>query len=54
MGLPSVHFKVVTVSGGNVRMITWKDMEQFTMLVDRDTRGNSSRVTCKGMEYKDT
>jgi hypothetical protein len=53
MGLPSVHLQVVTVIGGNIRMIRGKDMDHFIMLVDRDTRGNSSRVSCTGMEYID-
>jgi hypothetical protein len=54
MGLPSVHFQMVTVIGGNIRIITRKDMDHITRLVDRDTRGNSSRVRVTGMEYADT
>jgi hypothetical protein len=53
MGLPSVHFKVVTVIGGNIRIIRGKDMDQLTWLMDRDTWGNTSRVRLKGMEYAD-
>jgi hypothetical protein len=53
MGLPSVHFQVVTVIGGKRRIITGKDMDHFTGLMETDTRGNSSRVTNTGMEYTD-
>jgi hypothetical protein len=53
MGLPSVHIQVVTVIGGNIRIITGKDMDHFTGLVDRDTRGNTSRWRVTGMEYAD-
>jgi hypothetical protein len=54
MGLPSVHFQMVTVIGGNIRIITEKDMDHFTGQVERDTRGNTSRVRVTGMEYADT
>jgi hypothetical protein len=53
MGLPSVHILVVTVIGGNIRIITRKDMDHFTALMEGDTRGNTSRVTVTGMEYTD-
>jgi hypothetical protein len=53
MGLPSVHFQLVTVIGGNIRMVRGKDMDHITGLVNRDTRGNSSRVRVTGMEYAD-
>jgi hypothetical protein len=53
MGLPSVHFQVVTVIGGNLRIITRKDMDHITGQVDRDTRGNGSRRRVTGMEYTD-
>jgi hypothetical protein len=52
MGLPSVHFQMVTVIGGNIRIITEKDMDHSGEM-DRDTRGNSRRVTGTGMEYTD-
>jgi hypothetical protein len=54
MGLPSVHIQMVTVIGGNRRIITGKDMDHITGLMDRDTRGNTSRVRFTGMEYADT
>jgi hypothetical protein len=54
MGLPSVHIQIVAVIGGNVRIIREKDMDHITGLMDRDTRGNTSRVTVTGMEYADT
>jgi hypothetical protein len=53
MGLPSVHIQLVTVIGGNKRIITKKDMDHITGLMDRDTRGNASRVRVTGMEYAD-
>jgi hypothetical protein len=53
MGLPSVHIQVVTVIGGNARMVTTKDMDQLTGLMDRDTKGNGSTVSNTGMEYTD-
>jgi hypothetical protein len=53
MGLPSVHIQMVAVIGGNIRIITRKDMDHFTGQLDRDTRGNSSRVRIRGMEYTD-
>jgi hypothetical protein len=54
MGLPSVHFQMVRVIGGNIRIITRKDMDHFTGQVERDTRGNTSRRRVTGMEYADT
>jgi hypothetical protein len=53
MGLPSVHIQVVTVIGGNVRIITRKDMDHITGLMERDTRGKRSRRRVTGMEYTD-
>jgi acylphosphatase len=53
MGLPSVHIQLVTVIGGNIRIITGKDMDHFTGQVETDSRGNSSRVSGTGMEYAD-
>jgi hypothetical protein len=53
MGLPSVHIQMVTVIGGRIRIITRKDMDQLTGMMERDTRGNSSRVSNVGMEYTD-
>jgi hypothetical protein len=52
MGLPSVHIQVVTVIGGNIRMVRRKDMDH-TGEMDRDARGNSSRIRVTGMEYAD-
>jgi hypothetical protein len=42
---------VVTVIGGNIRMIRKKDMEHLSGLMDTDTLGKTSRVTCTGTEY---
>jgi hypothetical protein len=41
---------MVAVFGGNVRIIRRKDMDHITGMMERDTRGNSSRVTDTGME----
>ena len=53
MALLGVHFQMVTVIGGRRRITTRKDMEHSSGLMDRDTRGNSSRVRVTGMEYTD-
>jgi hypothetical protein len=53
MGLPSVHIQLVTVIGGKIRMVRRKDMDHITGLMDRDTRGNTSRRRVTGMEYTD-
>ena len=34
-------------------MVRWKDMEQFSKLMETDTLGNSCKVTNTGMEYSD-
>jgi hypothetical protein len=44
---------MVTVIGGKRRIITRKDMDHFTGLMERDTRGNTSRIRVTGMEYAD-
>jgi hypothetical protein len=53
MGLPSVHIQMVTVIGGNGRIITGKDMDHITRLMEGDSRVNTSRVTNTGTEYTD-
>ncbi len=53
MALLGVHIQLVTVIGGSTRITKRKDMEQASGRVDRDTRGNSSRVSVTGMEYTD-
>jgi hypothetical protein len=53
MGLPSVHIQMVKVIGGRIRIITRKDMDQVTGLMEGDTRGNTSRMSGTGMEYTD-
>jgi hypothetical protein len=45
--------QMATVIGGNSRLATRKDMEHISMLVERDTSGNTCRMTCTGMEYTD-
>ena len=54
MARPSVHIHLATVIGGSTRITTGKDMEHSIMLVDRDTRGNTRRLTVTSMEYADT
>ena len=51
MARPSVHFQMAPVIGGSTRITTRKDMEHTSMLVERDTRGNTRRGRCTGMEY---
>ena len=51
MALLGVHIQVATVIRGSLRMARRKDMEQSSGMMDRDTRGNSSRVSVTGTEY---
>ncbi len=53
MVLPRLHLKMVTLIGGNARMVSMKDMEHLSLLMERDTLGSGCRVTCTGMEYTD-
>jgi hypothetical protein len=53
MVLPRLQMKMVTLIGGNSRMVTRKDMEHVSMLMEADTLGSGCRVTCTGMEYTD-
>ncbi len=53
MALLGVHIQMATVIGGSRRITTRKDMEHSSGLMDRDTRGNGSRVSVTGMEYSD-
>jgi hypothetical protein len=45
--------QMVTGIGGNSRMITGKDMEHMSGLMERDISGNTCRVRSTGMEYTD-
>jgi hypothetical protein len=45
--------QLVTVIGGNSRMVTRKDMEKGRGLMETDTSGNTWIITCTGMEYSD-
>ena len=47
---PSVHIQMATVIGGTIRITRRKDMGHTSMLVDRDTRGNTRRGRNTGME----
>jgi hypothetical protein len=40
MGAESWKRQMVTVIGGNSRMVTWKDMEHMRGLMETDTSGN--------------
>ena len=53
MALPRLHMMMVALIGGNTRMITGKDMEHLSGLVETDTSGSTCRVTDTGMEYTD-
>jgi hypothetical protein len=53
MELQSLQLKMVTLIGGNTRMMRWKDMEHLSLLMETDTLGNSCRVANTGMEYSD-
>ena len=45
--------QVATVIGGNARIITRKDMEYMSGLMETDTSGNTCRVSNTAMEYTD-
>ena len=53
MGLPNVHFQMVTVIGEEIKIIKEKDMDNISGLMERVTKGNTSRVTNVDMEYTD-
>ncbi len=53
MALPSLHLMMVALIGGNRRMVTRKDMEHMSGLVEADTSVSGCRVTSTGMEYSD-
>ena len=50
---PRFTSQMATVIGGNTRMTREKDMEQLSMLMERDTSGNGCRISNTGMEYSD-
>ena len=43
----------MAVGGGNSRMVTRKDMEQWRVLMETDSSGNTVMFSCTGMEYTD-
>ncbi len=43
----------VALIGGNARMVTRKDMEHLSGLVEADTLGSGCRMPSTGMEYSD-
>jgi hypothetical protein len=47
------NIQMATVIGGNTRIITTKDMEQMSMLMERDTSGNGCSVSNTAMEFTD-
>jgi urate oxidase len=53
MALPRLQMKMVTLIGGNTRIVSWKDMEHMSLLVETDTLANTCRLTFTGMEYSD-
>jgi hypothetical protein len=53
MALPRLHLKMVSLIGGNSMIISRKDMEHLSMLMETDTLGNSCRMSNTGMEYSD-
>jgi hypothetical protein len=53
MVLARLQMKMVTLIGGNSRMVRRKDMEHLSGLVEADTLGNTFRMTDTGMEYTD-
>jgi hypothetical protein len=53
MDAQRLNIQVVTVIGGNIRIMRGKDMERMSLLMEANTLGNSSRITDKGTEYTD-
>ncbi len=53
MALARLHMQMVTLIGGNTRMIRRKDMEHMSGLVEVDTLGSGCRVSNTAMEYSD-
>ena len=53
MDAQRLNIQVVTVIGGNIRMVRKKDMEHISLLVDTDTLGNTIKESDKGTEYTD-
>jgi hypothetical protein len=53
MDAQSWNSQVVTVIGGNSRMVMQKDMEQWSGLMEADTSGNGWIISSTGMEYTD-
>ncbi len=53
MALARLHLVMVTLIGGNSRMVRLEDMEHMSWLVEADTLGNSCRVSSMGLEYTD-
>ena len=51
MALPRLHLQVVALMGGDKRIITRKDMEHKSLLMEGDTLGSTYRVSNTGMEY---
>ena len=51
MDAQRLNIQVVTVIGGNIRMVRKKDMERLSLVMERDTLGNTSRETDMGTEY---
>ena len=53
MALSRLHLQMVALIGGNTRIITVKDMEHMSMLMETDTLGSGCRMSNTGMEYSD-
>ena len=45
--------QVAKVIGGNTRITREKDMEYMSLVMERDTSGNSCRISYTDMEYTD-
>ncbi len=50
MALPRLQMQMVTVIGGNSRIISTKDMEHKSGLMEGDTLGSTCRMSCTAME----
>jgi hypothetical protein len=46
-----LNFQMVTVIGGNIRMVREMDMERLSGLMEANKLGNTSRLTVTGTEF---
>jgi hypothetical protein len=53
MVLARLHYKMVTLTGGNSGIARWKAMEHMFGLMETDILARGCRVACTGMDFTD-